>query len=454
MEFDIGELDFQASREGLSYVPQTLVAIENKLQALNARLADFVAEEADKIQNDWERAYYLFDKRRISLFANAVNKYATDKKFPLYDVLRHYGGVTLEHKVDDLAKDFNIQLRKFSISSHVNTCSKHESNRMDFGKKDATGRIEYESGWKIDVSSSITFVENDTKTGATERAKYHWRTKEKRSYTETVFVLEPVNRMQPMKVAEFYNAIHNPPEGQRVKASTLRMKDRATGGGMAKNVTILKMEERGGPRHYMKSRDLVWRDAGKAEDFDATLKHYYIPLSGFEPQWTKIKYNACGAVANMLEQSGISELQVVVYGVRKGDIEEIKKRSNWINLEEHIQAVFDKLGTKAFMACVREKLAINDIMKYNLDKIVDNIHVGPAYDLLKEFVGVPKSNNYRVMQELTSFFSPKYDLNAHTNKYLADIKAFNARYPLIEKLSHEAKETDIINYINLIDTVK
>ena len=62
MHFDIGELDFQASREGLSYIPSTIEAIKSKLIALNAQLAVHLALEADAITDEWERAYFLMDK--------------------------------------------------------------------------------------------------------------------------------------------------------------------------------------------------------------------------------------------------------------------------------------------------------------------------------------------------------------------------------------------------------
>ena len=38
MEFDIGELDFQASREGLSYIPETIASIKRKLEKLNSQI--------------------------------------------------------------------------------------------------------------------------------------------------------------------------------------------------------------------------------------------------------------------------------------------------------------------------------------------------------------------------------------------------------------------------------
>lgn len=452
IEFGIGELDFQASREGLSYIPQTIESIKKKLEALNARLADFVAEEADKIENEWERSIHLEAKRRIGLFESAVVEYVKRTGFELLDAQRNWGGrFSLTPFVDDIAK-FNVKLRSFSISPHRDTCTTIGTQRKDSGEKEvASGRVIYKDAWQINVEKQVYFVENDTKVGAFERAKHHWRTEENRKHTQEVFVLEPVDRSQPMQLVAFYNSIHNPPTVQRMKASTLRQKDRVQGVGIGKNVTILHMEERGGPSYYQSSRDLVWRNAGKIADFGTNI-HYYIPLSGFEPQWKTVKGASCSAMADMFKKSGIASLNnITVYGVRKGDIEEIKKLSNWVNLEEHAQAVFKKLDTKAFLGCVREKLSNHEIFKYNIEKIVNGIQDGDSKELLKEFVGVPKSDNYYVMQELTRIFSGDFDVATLTNKYSAKFDTFAKRYPLIAKLGYDAKTEDIIHYINLVD---
>ena len=81
MEFDIGELDFQASREGLSYIPQTIASIKRKLEAVNTKLAVFITDEANKIENLWERALFLESKMRDSLWKAAVEKYIVDNNF-------------------------------------------------------------------------------------------------------------------------------------------------------------------------------------------------------------------------------------------------------------------------------------------------------------------------------------------------------------------------------------
>ena len=76
LHFGIGELDFQASREGLSYIPSTIAAIKAKLEQLNAALTVVLAKEADVIDNLWDRAVFLYKKKEHRLWTAAVSKYA------------------------------------------------------------------------------------------------------------------------------------------------------------------------------------------------------------------------------------------------------------------------------------------------------------------------------------------------------------------------------------------
>ena len=85
MHFAIGELDFQASREGLSYIPQTIDAIKIKLEALNSALTVVLTKEADAIPNLWDRALFLSKKKESSLWSGAVVKYATDNPTLTFD---------------------------------------------------------------------------------------------------------------------------------------------------------------------------------------------------------------------------------------------------------------------------------------------------------------------------------------------------------------------------------
>ena len=392
---------------------------------------------------------------RTPIFSAAVHEYVTKTGFALVNTNNYYSSHYFDIDVEDLAA-LNVHLRAFSCATHYNTMSNEKFSRHHTGR-DADGNSIYKSEWSIALASNTHFIENDTKVGALERTKHHYRTENPKPSAK-VYVIEPLDKTQPMKLEEFYKLLHNPPETQRKKASDLRQKDRAQStGGLGKNVTILQLEKRGGPRYRSASSDLVWRDAGKSDSFDANKNHYYIPLSGFAPQWQKnVSYQSVDSFVRLIQSSGLNGLKdIQVYGVRKGDIEEIKKKPNWINLESHVQEVFDQLGDKVTLGCVLEKLASYSIFKYNLEEIVNNIHAGDAYETLKPFVGVPKSDNYHSIRSLADTFSPNYrmQLQESIDEQVVKFNNLRNRYPLIDRLDYSAKEQDVIHYINLIDKV-
>ena len=453
IEFGIGELDFQASREGLSYIPQTIESIKTKLEAINGRLSEFVAEEVDKIENEWEKSFFLHEKKRHGLFKTAVDKYVSDTNFELMSGNQWAHQYTFEINVDDFAA-MNIHLRGFSSDPHYTSMSTLKPSSRTIGYDKDHNAIR-ETQWSIHVSKRTMFVENDTKVGALERSKHHMRTETKRPSAD-VYVVEPIDRSLPMKLDAFYEALHNPPESQRRKVSDLRQKDRAVNsGGLGKDVTIMQIEKRGGSRWQSASHDLVWRDAGKSSEFDDTVNHYYIPLSGFSPQFEIVKSYTSSEFVKLIQGCGIPELKnIKVFGVRKGDIEEIKKKSNWINLESYVKELVQNLGDKMILGCVVEKLAMYAIMKYNISEIVDNIHVGPARDALKEFVDVPKSENFFGLRTVSDMFGDgSTDFDVLLTKYIKMFDEITKRYPLIEKLDYRADTKDVIDYVNLIDKV-
>ena len=158
MEFDIGELDFQASREGLSYIPETIASIKRKLEKLNSQLAVHVAQEADKITNTWEKSLYLANKAGNYLWQNAVTKYCTDNKFE-YVKTQHGWHRTHTFKVDEevLKKNHNILIRGFQKSRNYNACTnlKHRIEHVP----NSNGLSNFY--WDINISNEVRFVINE-----------------------------------------------------------------------------------------------------------------------------------------------------------------------------------------------------------------------------------------------------------------------------------------------------
>jgi len=156
----------------------------------------------------------------------------------------------------------------------------------------------------------------------------------------------------------------------------------------------------GGSSNRSSSQDFVWRAADTLDKFDKTKKFYYIPLLGFVPQFTKMVHNV-DQFKQLLNRTGIDELKVDVHGVRKGDIETIKKMPNWINLEEHVLATLNGLNTKICMASVMERLDKHEIFNYNYQKVVDGVDAkSPAKVFLDGFVGLPKMAGIHWLQSL------------------------------------------------------
>jgi hypothetical protein len=451
MEFNIGELDFQASREGLSYIPQTIEAIKNKLVALNAQLAIHIAIEADKITNLWDRALYLSKRHNDNLFIQAVVKYTIDTKFELFSPTTNRWNAlkTFKMPVSDLASKYNIVVRSFSKNRSYAACS---TNKPKNSYITTSAGNTLSSEWEIQVSEDIYFVVNDTKVGATERAKFHWKNSKSTAYQSTVYVVEAVDKNKPFNTKAFFTALSNPPESKILQASSLLEKERA--GGMGANVTIMRLEE-GRSRGWRDRAEMVWRDGGKASAFDSKQTYYYLPLSG---------YKNLGVVEDIktlevhLRKSGIYTDHI--YGVRKGDIEAIKAQKNWVNLDEHVKGKLAKLGQSDVMGLVKQSIDWKELYQYNATKHITNT-ASPYIVLFNTFKDVKESDEK--MRQSLEWLCRQYKVATSTNvdpatlidKYNKEVEAIFKRYPLIKGISKYSTEgKDLAEYINLIDQTK
>jgi len=460
MEFEIGELDFQASREGLSYIPETVAAIKNKLEQLSVRLAEHVAEKANAIENHWERAEYLVQLNENYLWQDAVNKYITDTKFDMFD----YGGRHLRlsgfrFTPQDLAEKFNIMLRGFALNKHTQMChTLSASNMYDVAIPG------YHVHWYVDVNPLVNFVINDTKVGALERAKYHWKknntASSNRGYhrhgysNTTVYVIEPADKSKPVDTDGFFALIKNPPTNRIHKASDLLQKERTK--NMGRNVTIMSLQRRGSQYGYRRESDLVWRDAGKADQFDSKDTYYYLPLSGF---------SSLGVVEDVKEfqnavaQSGLLGA-VTIYGVRKADLEWVKAQKNWVNIDDAVRAKLVKLNTSDVMGMVKSAIDLKTLYRHNnVVNLVDS--KSPYLELYNEFKDVKAKDSG--VQKAIKFLCEAYkvetkqkvDPSALIAKYNTKVQDIMKRYPLLDSLSGYGNiDEAVAEYINAIDIVK
>jgi hypothetical protein len=456
MHFAIGELDFQASREGLSYIPSTIAAIKAKLEQLNSALTVVIAREADAIENLWDRAVFLFKKKEHRLWTAAVAKYAFDTNLPTYNTKQYSHMARFDFKVEDLAANYNIVIRLLHQGRGSKTVStgKSTTEYAPGHAKNANGHYITWQEWQIGVDADSHFIINDLKTGAAERARYHYRETGCNVYSRAIWILDKADKTKAMDTAGFFAAIQEPPIARRFAASTLKQREREN---IGKNVTILKLEKRASGGYRRSDDDMVWRDAGKADTFDKTATFYYVPLSGFSMQSAKGYGDAKHFHGDVTSLPGLFKGEI--YGVRKGDIADIKLRKNWVNLEDHITAQLNSnFNPKLLMSVV--KAQVDDQNLFDMPSSIPGlISADSMYaKILKEFHGVDKfKGNVYNLNSLFAKFAPKANLSpdALVKKYNQMFQEVSLKYPLISKLStYRVDASDIAEYINLIDTKK
>ncbi len=466
LHFDIGELDFQASREGLSYIPDTVQAIKRKLAALNTQLTIHLAADANKIKNSWERALFLSRKRDDKLFRNAAWQYAVDTTFPLANTSA--GGFSLKHfnmHEKDLAKKYNIEMKVFVKHNYQMSCKNQTPDNEYSPKLNAAGQHDITKYWGIYISETSYFVLNDTKPGGLQRTRYHWLNdkdvKKRAGHQDKVFVVEPVDKKLPIKFAAFLKAISNPPAIQVKKVSDLMEKPRAGGAARAKNVTILKLERKdanGGYHNRRNAAEMVWRDAGKADSFDTTSKHYYLPIVGHQLTETA-KVKRVGDLNDWMKDSGLPAFATItIHGVRKADIDWVKTQKNWVNLEDYITATLTNVDPTVIARIGAKSLDSYKQLQYNArvaSLITDP--TSPYLAVIEKYRGItPLKFNEFAVSRLVHYFAPttKFDGASAMKEVKKECEAIYNRYPVLGIVKYDGYtdvSAQLAQYINLVD---
>lgn len=455
MHFAIGELDFQASREGLSYIPQTVNAIRIKLEELVGSLSKVLAVEADAIENFWLRAEYLQKQRNKGLWTAAVEKYVTDTKFPLVNANSfHDKGISLPE--DELVAKYNIVIRGFVKGYHSASRTIRPEQEYINGVRGSATRLV----WTIYPRTSVAFITNSAKTGAFEKSKYHYRN-DKSAVGDTIYVVEASNKTLPANFEQFFKDIYSPINV--ISADTLTVKPKAESVGREKNVTILQLESKE-QRYSWRDIDMVWRDAMKLDQFDADTTFYYVPLSGFNftSMFTNGRLTTIHEIANMLRISNIPQLaKIKIYGVRKGDIETIKGKANWINLETHIAKNLESFVSASKMNLVLNSLDSKQFIRYNSSIAAAVTDKKGVYSTVTsqfkdvatvDIESVTKATNAII--KLSRIYTAKstFDINTLINKHQTEANTLYTWYPLLKYLPTDHDAAAVAQYINFIDS--
>jgi hypothetical protein len=434
MHFDIGELDFQASREGLSYIPQTIEAIKRKLTQLNDRLYDHVVERAGVYENLWDRAVYLSSIYRDDMWTEAVTKYAADTAFPLASNSRYSFTKDLHIPVDELRNKYNLIVRGFT-TKYSSYDGKTSNLKTETTSVDGT----WVSAWGFPIEANVFFVKNDTKTGAVERAKYHFLKNHKDRCT--VFLLETADKDRPAGFDAFLDRIYNPP---KVVVASLMDKKERQAADMNK-VSVMKLSQRLLPYKV----ETVWIPAHP--EFNDTTTYYYLPLSNYNAE-CKMDVSR---LYDLIQRCGIADIKAItIYGVRKSHIKEVESNDNWINVETFLAERLDKITDEEIINMSLTIIDKHRIFSYTR-KINDAVSLTSPVRLLNDKMkGVKRNDTFDpvYLESLLTAYSKPRKVNQYLDSLQEECEAVMKRYPLLNCISSFAVETEALaQYINLID---
>lgn len=448
MHFGIGELDFQASREGLSYIPQTVQAIKRKLEEINCVLADRVKEDAEKIDNLWSRTHFLMDRKESRLWRAAVQKYVTDTQFEMVRYDNHWvRSKSFVITPDDLKSKYNIELVGFTKTTYSKAChSINPNNNYDTTAKTHTKQ------WEISVERGIVFVEDDLKKGALTRAKYHWNNSAliENNRQNAVFIVSPADTTKPMKFDAFMKFLKQPNNVTKASALIEKPKAERVSTATGEKVNILHLEYR--DRGYRP--ELVWTNAGKATDFDNTVR-YYVPLVGYNAQLKKV--TDIKVLVNNMKRTNLKEFaKIEVYGVRKADLEWVEQQANWVNLEAHLETIVKKIDNEKIKGILANGIDIFTRFRYTADVVAGVGADSPyktLYDKVMQAVDKERVNTDALHYILTAFNS-KASVATAKAELNAEVAEVTARYPLLQHIDWHTSAELIVNYINMLDATK
>jgi hypothetical protein len=439
MEFKIGELDFAASREELSYVPVTINSIKKKLEALGANLQKHLATKADAIQNDWHRAEFLYAQARSQLFGDAVKRYVRETGFALFDDKVYHGRKDFIFKVEDLVKD-GIQIDGFRTTH--NGCQKVGSYNEYIGTS-------YARVSKIPVDPKVVIVLNDLKTGCISRARYHYSNTPDSISVFCISYDYPDLEARQVVYDKFITDLHNPPTV--VMASTLnkRPSQRNLSKQGILEIGLKQNKYRGNSESY------TWvRYDGQ---FDENETYYYVTLNNHTP------YNDAGEIdmfkiKSYMDECGVGDIsKIKVFGVRKNRLKEFKDLDNWIWFEDKLKEETAKISDNEV-----KSLVIGEMLDSYNNRLYTNANVaklvGPDSDYAKyvvEYLNIArKTGNVVALVTLCGMYGKSVQVEAVKEKIETDKAAILKKYSMLKHVDRDANVAEVAEYIKMVDKME
>jgi hypothetical protein len=440
LHFALGEIEFQASREGLQYTDTTVDAIKAKYQEVAAALEKIVAADAEAIENMWERQNYLAKLVRNNLWQGVGKRYIKNNNVPFFAI---GSGTFIQEEPMQLspkliAEQFNITLRVFDVDKNWNGYGSDRTAREVKPRYDGT----------IDIYSStnVYFVKNLLNEKIWTRSKEHFKSQYKED--RRCYVISASNTDNDVDVDGFAEYIHGPPADRFLEIEDL---DKPLRKKSQDRISIMGIQL----DHY--DQKCTWsRESLKVADMDAKTTYYYVPVSGFAGDTKGGKALDVKTVYRKMRHSSNEKLNAAkVYGVRADAIETVRGLANWVQLDNLIEEVLNGYTKDKFLGLMLSWVD-NDKegLYYSKDVMVQLDTKSPLRALHDKLPAAPVNGDRQIF-DIASLFDGKHNFQKLEDQAREELAAINNRYPMFKLLRGRLfNDPAVIEYIQIVDKQK
>jgi len=437
--FNIGDIEFQASREGLQYTVATTAAIKAKYQEIADALTTKLAEEADTIHNMWDRARFVEQRSNDSMWRSAAIQYVLKHKIPFLKVQgQHLYRDDLDFEGKTLADNFNIKPRMFVTRSNWPSRSAGEIDPK-YGNK-----------YQIELRSNMFFVKNPDSKKIWEQSKYHFKTAHNNDCY--VWVLYPADPAKPMKFTEFFESIHGPSDKSIIEVDQLSKLVRVKKEKVERKINLLTLHI-----EHRYRIECTWQPVTVSPaDMDPAVINYYVPIKGYQA------FNKDGKEIDIKDyytdmkcSNKDSFRNIKVYGVRKDDLELVQSLPNWVLLDNFLYQELGAISKKDYTGIVIQKLDRTNYKMYSYPKLLDKLDATSPFKLFGESIGRTDGDSLYKLEGLIKTFAPSINLEVLRKEAEDDFDKILNRYPMLKHLrSGEYDEPAVVEYIQFVDQHK
>lgn len=454
IRFDIGELEFAASREELSYKPDTVAAIRKRINNVLREVPKQSQEKFDNARSLWEAKHLIFELFHSN---TALSKL-------IAHIIKHKNYAFTYDGKDINTCDLTIEFKKFAglTYKHVTAYEVNRANSMNEYIKKQDEYIKdrnttYDKlSWnqkfhQVSAYPNVIFFTNDLKIGPGKRLTKFAESKNRNYHNHTILLVEGPDAI----VEAFFKEIGNPPVH---KTSELPIPEKAP--------TKKKIQYREWDKGYS-----CWCDKDDETDQNDVVYYSYVARDIATCGTYSFDLAHFRSLINALKSIDAFDSNAKIIGLSKleFDKQEARTDTKWVRLDKIVDGLFDKIVANKKLVEKLVRLKSVEFVKndWSLNNMMTSLSAAhsqfndkrPMYQYMAKFSECNSKcrdlqDKMQVFFALVKLLDKNSVLTAFPNMQ-TEWETTLKSYPMMKHIHYHYmdKFTDLIDYINMVDEV-